>query len=218
VSTDTGEPDGRPRVRPGARFAGAVTWATALHAQQTRKGSDAPALAHALGVAALVLDHGGSETEAIAAVLHDVIEDAGVTKKQIRKRFGAKVARTVEGCSDVPGDRAGADRSAKTWWKRKRRTIRLLEDPDTTASVLRVEAADFLWNARSIVADLRRHGPEVWQRFHAGAADQLWYYRSASTVLSRRLPCRLTDELRVAVGDMERVAGWWFDVGDPQQR
>jgi hypothetical protein len=83
--------------------------------------------------------------------------------------------------------------------------------------VLRVRAADALWNARSIVADLRRNGPEVWRRFNAGAVDQLWYYRSVSAVLSQRLPGTLTDELRAAVGEMERLAGWWFAVGDPQR-
>ena len=209
-------------MRPGPRFAQAVEWAAAVHGGQTKKGADTPYVAHLLGVAALVLDHGGTETEAIAALLHDSIEDAGVTSKQIRKRFGAKVARIVEGCTDVKvsGKRNTArrvhQRSAKNWSKRKRRSIRHLADPATPSSVLLVRAADMLWNARAIVSDLRRCGPEVWLRFHAGAVDQLWYYRSASLVLSQRLPCALTDELRVTVGEMERLAGWWFDVGDPQ--
>jgi hypothetical protein len=82
--------------------------------------------------------------------------------------------------------------------------------------VLRVKAADSLANARTTLADLRRHGPETWGRFHAGAVDQLWYYRSVSVVLSARLPGLLSDELRVAVRELEELAGWWFDVGDPQ--
>ena len=82
--------------------------------------------------------------------------------------------------------------------------------------MLRVKAADALANARSIVADLRWHGPETWLRFHAGAVDQLWYYRSLAVVLGERHPGRLSDELRAAVREMERLAGWWFDVGDPQ--
>ncbi len=210
------------RVEPGPRFAHAVEWAAALHHGQTRKGTDVPYVAHLLGVAALVLDDGGSEREAIAALLHDAIEDAGVSPKQIRRRFGSKVARIVVGCTDVEvrGDRAPTKqlrrRSAKNWRKRKQRTIRHLADPDTSSSVLRVKAADSLWNARSIVADLRRTGPEVWQRFHAGAVDQLWYHRSVAVVLSQRFPGALTDELRATVGEMERLAGWWFDVGDPQ--
>jgi (p)ppGpp synthase/HD superfamily hydrolase len=232
MSTDDDGPSGHaaPRVQPGARFAKAVKFAAAAHATQTRKGSDTPYLAHLLGVAALVLDHGGSETEAIAALLHDSIEDAGATPKQLRKRFGAKVARIVIGCTDVRvTDKKGKGsksarksrrrvdgRSAKNWSKRKRRSIRHLADPATPKAVLRVRAADLLWNARSIAADLRRCGPETWLRFNAGAVDQLWYYRSSSVVLSQRLPGSLTDELRAAVGEMERLAGWWFDVGDPQ--
>lgn len=231
MSTDDDDPSGDavPRVQPGPRFARAVKYAAAIHATQVRKGGDTPYLAHLLGVAALVLDDGGSETEAIGALLHDSIEDTGVTAKQLRKRFGPKVARIVVGCTDVrvveARKRSKAarksrdrirDRSAKNWSKRRRRSIRHLADPDTSTAVLRVRAADLLWNARSINADLRRFGPEVWLRFHAGAVDQLWYYRSSAVVLSQRLPGTLADELRVAVGEMERLAGWWFDVGDPQ--
>jgi len=79
-----------------------------------------------------------------------------------------------------------------------------------------VRAADALVNARSIVADLRRIGPETWLRFNAGAVDQLWYHRSVAVALQARHPGLLTDELRVTVREMERLAGWWFDVGDPQ--
>jgi len=202
----------------GPRFAAAVEWAASRHRGQTRKGTTTPYLAHPLAVAALVLEHGGTETEAIAALLHDVVEDAGVKPKRIRKRFGAKVARIVEDCTERAPVRKGApDRSAKTWSKRKRRMVRHLADPDTADAVLLVKAADALANARAIVADLRRIGPEVWSRFHAGAVDQLWYFRSLATVLSRRLPGALTDELRATVGEMERLAGWWFDVGDPQE-
>lgn len=216
--------DGAPRVQPGPRFVRAVEWAATLHRDQARKGSDTPYLAHLLGVAALVLEHGGTEHEAIAALLHDSIEDAGATREQIRKRFGTLVARIVEDCTDVPlrgakgtyPKRARHARDATTWMKRRRRSLRHLADPSTSESVLRVRAADSLWNARSIVADLRRHGPEVWTRFHAGAVDQLWYHRSVAVVLSRRLPGALTDELRATVTEMERLAGWWFDVGDPQ--
>ena len=81
---------------------------------------------------------------------------------------------------------------------------------------MRVKAADSLANARSLTADLRQQGPEIWSHFHAGAVDQLWYYRSVAVIVSVRLPGFLADELRVAVGELERVSGWWFDVGDPQ--
>jgi len=223
VSTDPPRREDAPvaRVRP-RRFARAVEWSAELHADHVRKAGGSPYLAHPLGVAALVLEHDGTEAEAIAALLHDAIEDAGVELDEVRERFGAAVARIVEGCTDVPvrarkgKRRRSHDRTAATWWKRKRRSVRHLADPSTSESVLRVKAADLLWNARSLTSALRRHGPETWAAFHAGATDQLWYYRSSSNVVSRRLPGRLADELRVAVGELERVAAWWFDVGDPQ--
>ncbi len=198
----------------GPRFARAVEWVSELHAEQRRKGTDVPYVSHLLGVASLVLDDGGSETEAIAALLHDAIEDAHVKPKQIRRRFGRKVTRIVKGCTEkLDGEQ---DRSAATWRARKEASLTHLGDPATPVSVLRVRAADALFNARSIVSDLRAQGPETWQRFHAGAVDQLWYYRSLAIVLARRHPGRSSEELRVAVGEMEALAGWWFDVGDPQ--
>jgi (p)ppGpp synthase/HD superfamily hydrolase len=214
------ESDPSRRVRP-KRLARAVAWSAELHDGQVRAGSGTPYVAHPLGVAALVLDHGGTEAEAIAALLHDVVEDTGATIDEVRERFGTTVARIVEGCTEVAvrkRKRGSADRSAATWWKRKRSAVRHLADPSTSESVLRVKAADQLWNVRSITSELRRRGPEVWADFHAGAVDQLWYHRSAANVVARRLPGRLADELRVAVGELERVAGWWFDVGDPQER
>ncbi len=208
-------------VEVGKRFAEAVEWATELHGSQTRKGNDVPYLAHLLDVAALVLDDGGSESEAIAALLHDAIEDAHVKPKKIRKRFGRKVARIVQGCTEtldgeLPSKTSGAVRDGSTWRRRKEESLAHLRDADTPAPVLRVKAADALANARSIVADLRWHGPETWLRFHAGAVDQLWYYRSLAVVLGERHPGRLSDELRATVREMEQLAGWWFDVGDPQ--
>ena len=202
------------------RFAKAVEWMSSLHGEQVRKGTAVPYTAHLLGVAALVLEDGGNEAEAIAGLLHDAIEDASATPKQIRKRFGRRVARIVADCTDVPTGRKARGKkvqhNASNWRERKTRSIEHLHDPHTSKSVLRVRAADALSNARSTLADLRRYGPETWGRFHASAVDQLWYYRSVSVVLSARLPGLLSDELRVTVRELEQLAGWWFDVGDPQ--
>jgi len=203
----------------GRRFAAALEWACSLHSRQTMKGTNVPYMAHLLGVAALVLEGGGTENEAVAALLHDTLEDTSATRKQIRKRFGRKVTRIVVGCTDIPTGKKGKKkpvRNAVNWYERKTRSLDHLRDADTSISVVRVRAADALYNARSTLADLRRHGPETWERFHAGAIDQLWYYRSLSVVLSTRLPGLLSDELRVTVRELERLAGWWFDVGDPQ--
>jgi len=212
---------GRPSVVLDRKFTRAVEFACSVHRHQARKGTDVPYAAHLLGVASLVLDDGGTQAEAIAALLHDAIEDAGVTRRQVRKRFGRKVARIVAACTDVPtgkkAERKRAVRDASNWKERKGRSLAHLADRATQPSVLRVRAADALSNARATVADLRRFGPEAWLRFNAGAIDQLWYYRSLSVLLSERLPGLLSDELRWTVREMEHVAGWWFDVGDPQR-
>jgi (p)ppGpp synthase/HD superfamily hydrolase len=207
----------------GPRFASALEWAIELHGGQTRKGTGVPYVAHLLDVAALVLHDGGSESEAIAALLHDAIEDAGVKPKQIRRRYGRKVSRIVKACTETVDGKLPTKskskarrRDASTWQKRKHEAIDHLRKTDVPVPVLRVKGADALANARSIVADLRRTGPEVWQRFHAGAVDQLWYYRSLAVILVARHPGPLSDELRATVTEMERLARWWFDVGDPQ--
>jgi (p)ppGpp synthase/HD superfamily hydrolase len=204
----------------GRRYLRALEWAAELHADQTRKGTDVPYLAHLLEVSALVLHDGGSEQEAIAALLHDAIEDAGVKPKQIKQRFGGKVSRIVKACTEtLDGElptKSGAPRDASTWRARKEESLAKLRDPATPVPVLRVRGADALANARAIVADLRRNGPETWQRFHAGAVDQLWYFRSLTVALASRRPGALSDELRATVTEMEQLARWWFDVGDPQ--
>jgi (p)ppGpp synthase/HD superfamily hydrolase len=204
----------------GPRFVSALEWATKVHGGQTMKGSDVPYVAHLLEVAALVVRDGGRETEAVAALLHDVIEDAGVKPKKIRKRFGPKVARIVKACTETLDGKlptkSSAPRDASTWWARKHEMLDHLREDDVPMAVLRVKTADTLANARSIVADLRRHGPETWTRFHAGAVDQLWYYRSLTVIVGQRRPGALTDELRATVNTMEELARWWFDVGDPQ--
>jgi (p)ppGpp synthase/HD superfamily hydrolase len=194
-------------------LARALKYASKQHGGHTRKGSDIPYVAHLLAVSALVLEDGGSERQAVAAVLHDVVEDTNASRRDVRKRFGRKVARIVAACTDVDGS---GPHTAKSWMRRRRRMLARLRDPSTSTSVVRVKAADSLANVRSLTADLRRRGPEVWAHFHAGAVDQLWYYRSVAVIVSVRLPGFIADELRVAVHELERVSGWWFDVGDPQ--
>jgi len=204
----------------GLRFADALLWVGEVHADQTRKGSGAPYVTHLLEVAALVLADGGDEREAVAALLHDAIEDAGVTPKQIKKRCGKRVARMVKACTETVGGelptRSPAPRDASTWRARKQELLDHLRDPSVSDAVLRIKTADALANARSVVADLRRQGPEVWRRFHAGATDQLWFHRSLAVILAARRPGPLSDELRVAVSEMEELSRWWFDVGHPQ--
>lgn len=188
-----------------ARFRDALSFAAQVHEADTRKGSGVPYVAHLLGVAALVLLDGGDEDEAIAALLHDTLEDHGreVTRADLRARFGPRVARLVEDCTDTPPDYAGGE---KPPW-RARKTAYLAHVEASEPARLRVSLADKVDNARAIVADLRTVGDRVWRRFQAGEAEQLWYYRSLVAAY-RKAGVRgpLLDELDRTVTEMERLA------------
>ena len=185
-------------------FSDAVELARELHAGQVRKGTEVPYLSHLLGVASIVLEAGGDETEAIAALLHDAAEDAGgrATLERIRARFGDEVAAIVEACSDSLSE------DKEPWPERKRRYLAHLDEPGLPDGALIVSLADKLHNARAIVFDLREHGDALWERFRTGSGpDQLWYYRALTEVFARRRPGRLADELARTVDEMGRLAG-----------
>ncbi|MGK7875797.1 MAG: HD domain-containing protein [Xenococcaceae cyanobacterium] len=155
-----------------SRFEKALVYATHLHARQLRKGTKIPYISHLLSVAALVLENGGDETQAIAALLHDAIEDQGGerTRQEIRHQFGSEVAEIVEGCTD-------ADVIPKPPWReRKQRYIAKFRH--ATPAVRRVSLADKLHNARSTEADYRKVGKAIWDRFQGGREGTLWFYRS----------------------------------------
>ena len=183
------------------RYAEAVAYAATAHAAQRRKGTDKPYITHLLATSSLVLEAGGDEDLAIAALLHDVAEDQGGQPRldDVRARFGDRVADVVEGCSDSlsenPDDKA-------PYVERKSKHIEHLR----TASddVLLVTAADKLHNARAIHADLVLHGPDMLSRF-TGTADQIvWYYRSIIDALSSRDAAPdLVGALRTTVADVE---------------
>ncbi len=154
------------------RFEDALAYAARVHEHHTRKGPEGiPYVAHLLGVCALVLEDGGDEDEAIAALLHDAVEDQGGRPRldEIRAQFGERVAAIVEGCTDA------VDRTGLTSLERKRRVVRSL--PAKNPSVLRVLLADKLHNARAMLRDHRRVGDELWTRFNVGREDQLAYYQ-----------------------------------------
>lgn len=182
-----------------ARFSEAVRWASHLHADQCRKGTHIAYVSHLLGVASLVLEDGGTEEEAIAGVLHDAIEDRGASEAEIRARFGSPVAEIVVECTDT-----GGRRDASEWKLRKQAYLDHLAGDAVSDGALRVSAADKLHNARSILVDLREHGPAMWEAkgFHAGATEQRWYYDRLAAVLGARHDsvvtrelCRVVDEL-----------------------
>jgi (p)ppGpp synthase/HD superfamily hydrolase len=160
-----------------SRFTDALLFAANLHGMQTRKVGGEPYLAHLLGVAAIVMDYGGSEDEAIAAVLHDAIEDQGgaTVREEICGRFGAPVAAIVEGCTD-------ADTTPKPPW-RPRKEAFLARLRTASSSVRLVVAADKLHNLRALTREYRRRGVRLWRHFSGGCEGTIWYHRSVAEIL-----------------------------------
>jgi GTP pyrophosphokinase len=186
-------------IAPWSPLADAAALAFRLHADQRRKGTAIPYLAHLMAVSALVLEHGGDQEQAVAGLLHDAIEDCGAEHEvTIAAQFGPRVAAIVRACTD-------AEVFPKPPWRaRKEAYLAHLEHAGPDA--LLVSACDKLHNARAIVEDLREHGPAMMSRFNAGLDGTLWYYRSLANAFARLLPGRLSGELARAVDEMERLA------------
>ncbi len=164
------------------RISQALALAVEAHQGQKRKGTQIPYVAHPMGVASLALDYGADEDCAIAALLHDVLEDGGPQfAPRIEQQFGSRVLAIVEGCTDGLPD---ADGQKSDWATRKRAYLAHLKA--ASADVLLVSGADKLHNARAIVSDLQRHGPGVFSRFAAGQEGTLWYYRNLAELFERR--------------------------------
>jgi len=190
------------------RFFKATEWAAAQHAARAHDALPAtPSLGQVLGIASLVLEDGGTEREAIAAMVLDATGDDEVPLAEFRQRFGKKVARLVARCADARADAGRGERrmDAETWRARRERALELLEHDDDP-SVLRVRAADALREVRTVVAELRRHGSIAFARFPAPPAEQLGYYRSLVGAINQRMPrSHLDNELRAALADLERL-------------
>jgi (p)ppGpp synthase/HD superfamily hydrolase len=181
------------------RFDQALLRTAELHRQQTRKGSSIPYLSHLLAVAALVLEHGGDEETAIAALLHDAVEDQGgpATLAEIRRTFGDRVARIVDACTDT-------DQTPKPPWKqRKLDYIQRLAHHD--ADVRLVVAADKLHNARTILSDHARQGVQIWAIFSVPPEQVRWYYRAVAEALCAVDPRPVMSELRRTVELLEQL-------------
>lgn len=181
----------------GDRFEEAFLMAKQLHASQTRKGSGIPYLAHLLAVTALVLEDGGDEDQAIAALLHDAVEDQGGYDllETIRQRFGDRVADIVAGLTDA------YVRPKPPWRERKEGYISHLRQ--ASEEVIRVSLADKLHNARSIRRDLILEGNDLWDRFRGGKEGTLWYYRTLLDVYREASPSPLVAELEQVLNDVE---------------
>ena len=184
-------------VKLGPRFRRAFLFAAEKHAGQTRKASTIPYIAHLMGVASLVLEFGGDEDLAIAALLHDVVEDCGGAPMlgEIKRRFGGRVAKVVEGCTD------SFTEPKRPWRERKETYLRHLRRADSATRL--VSAADKLSNARSILSDYRDVGESIWARYNGGRDGTLWYYRVLLEEFLRRKPNRLIREFELAVRELE---------------
>lgn len=181
------------------RFEQALVYATQVHATQVRKGGDIPYVSHLLSVAALVLEDGGDEDEAIAGLLHDAVEDGGSAeiREAILVKFGERVVSIVDGCTEsctIP---------KSPWRDRKLRYIEQMGH--ASPSVLRVSMADKLHNARSILADRDREGEAVWDKFKGGKAGTLWFYRSLLEIYQQGGSNFLLSEIERIV---DRLENW----------
>ena len=182
-----------------ARFASAMTYANDIHHGQFRKGTGIPYIAHVLGVAAIAMEYGAGEDEAIGALLHDAAEDGGgeATLAEIRARFGDAVGDIVLGCSDSlvedPEDKL-------PWRDRKENYLAHLEN--ASRSVCLVSAADKLHNVRAIIRDYHEHGDDVWLRFQGRREGTVWYYETVAHTLARRYHSPLTRDLQLAVDEL----------------
>jgi (p)ppGpp synthase/HD superfamily hydrolase len=188
-------------MQTSSRFLDAIAYAAALHGGQDRKFSGGPYLTHLLAVAATVMEHGGNEDEAIAAVLHDAVEDQGglPTLAEIRRRFGEPVAEIVEACTDT------AEMPKPPWRPRKEAYLARLQQASPSARL--IAAADKLHNVRSILREYRRHGESLWPMFRGGREGTLWYYRAVVDSLKRHGSTALVDELDRAVAELEQLVG-----------
>jgi (p)ppGpp synthase/HD superfamily hydrolase len=187
-----------PPVDLGPRFRDALVWAATLHETQARKGLPTPYVGHLLGVCALVLEGCGDEDQAIAALLHDAVEDQRVTIPELEERFGPRVARIVEACTD------SFEQPKKDWRERKERFLERL--PDAPEDALLVVVADKLDNTRAMLADFRVEGMRAFEKFNGKRDGTLWYYGAALDVLMERFPHPLTSELASTFGQLRAAA------------
>jgi (p)ppGpp synthase/HD superfamily hydrolase len=183
------------------RFQQALDYACIVHGGHVRKVTEIPYLSHLLAVTAIALENGADEEEAIAALLHDAVEDAGgePRRQDIALRFGERIADIVASCSDT-------DELPKPPW-RERKQAYIAHLAAASPSALLVSSSDKLHNARAIVADLRQQGDKVWERFKGGREGTLWYYRALVTAFrDRGAHLALVEELDRVVTTMEQLA------------
>jgi (p)ppGpp synthase/HD superfamily hydrolase len=191
------------------QFEKALIYATRIHGGQLRKKTRIPYTAHILGVAAIAMEYGATETEAIAALLHDAVEDCGGAKRlrDIERKFGKEVARIVKGCTDT-------DQTPKPpWLERKKAYIAHVRHAPMPTKL--VSASDKLHNVRAILMDNRKEGDALWTRFNAGKQGALWYYRALVNAFSGRRIQPLVQELDRTLTELEALSNNEAQVKHP---
>jgi len=186
-------------VKLTERFEQALVYATRLHAQQIRKVTGVPYISHLLSVTALVLEDGGDEDEAIAALLHDAVEDQGgaTTRAELLKLFGERVVAIVDGCTE-------SDTLPKPPWRdRKQQYLEQLRQG--TPSIRRVALADKLHNARSLLFDYRQQGEAIWSVFGAGKEGIFWFYHSLLELYRQIHASPMAEELTRVITELEQL-------------
>jgi (p)ppGpp synthase/HD superfamily hydrolase len=195
------------------RFDDALTFASRLHRKQKRKTSGAPYVAHLLGVTAIVLEDGGAEDEAIAALLHDSLEDQGrhypggpaALAAEIDARFGPAVLRLVEHLTERTSPHEAQIADKRERWRVHKQAY-FAQIRDAGPEVRRISCADSLYNTRGLLSAFRRLGDRVWTRFMTGRGDdQVWALRSAADAFRAAGTGPLADELSEAVDALERA-------------
>jgi len=186
------------------RFARALVYAERLHRRQRRKGNDIPYVAHLLAVSATVLEYGGDEDTAIAALLHDAVEDQGglPTLREIEAQFGSRVAAIVEACTDS----VTADPAAKLPWEDRKRSY-LAHLAEANADVALVAAADKLHNLTAMIRDVRRDGAAAMNRFKAPPERQLWYFGEVVKALGQHRATAPVEEIERGIETMAGLLG-----------
>ena len=175
------------------RYDEAFRYAHELHGAQKRKGTSIPYISHLMIVSALVIENGGSEDQAIGALLHDAAEDQGgrETLNEVRRRFGDGVAEIVSDCTDAWDD------PKPKWRPRKEAYLATLKTKPPRS--LLVSLADKTHNAEAILSDYRVLNDELWDRFNGGPIGTRWYYQSLAKIFSDVMPGRLSDRRSRAV-------------------
>jgi (p)ppGpp synthase/HD superfamily hydrolase len=181
------------------RFENALVYANRLHAQQIRKATGVPYISHLLSVTALVLEDGGDEDEAIAALLHDAVEDQGgkAIRTEIYRLFGEQVGAIVDGCTEFDSE------IKPPWRERKERYLEQLRQG--TPSVRRVALADKLHNARSLLVDYRHQGENIWSVFSVGKDGMFWFYHTLLTLYRETESSPMVEELARVMVELEQL-------------